>query len=108
LDGLAEDLISMSNYMKIEGHTDNVPINTVRFRSNWELSSARASSIVSYLIEKYGFKPEKLSTSGYGEYCPIASNDTPEERAHNRRVDIVVLDSAYSRSMPQAVVPPAK
>ncbi len=83
--------------IRIEGHTDNVPINTVRFPSNWELSTARATSIVSYLIGKFGFSPEKLSGSGFAEFCPIASNDTPEGRARNRRVDIVVLNSNYAR-----------
>ncbi len=98
LDDLAQDLRSMNNMIRIEGHTDNVPIKTVRFPSNWELSTARATSIVAYLIEKYDFRPEKLSGSGFGEFCPIDSNDTPEGRARNRRVDIVVLNSNYSRS----------
>jgi chemotaxis protein MotB len=108
LDGLAEDLLTMTNYLKIEGHTDNVPINTLRFQNNWELSSARASSIVSYLIEKFGFMPEKLSTSGYADNFPIATNDTPEGRAYNRRVDLVVVDSAYSRGMPGPAASPRK
>ncbi len=98
LDALAEDLTSMSNLIRIEGHTDNVPIKTVRFPSNWELSTARATSIVAYLIEKFGFNPAKLSGSGFAENYPIASNDTPEGRARNRRVDIIVLDSNYGRS----------
>jgi chemotaxis protein MotB len=98
LDALANDLLSMNNMIRIEGHTDNVPISTVRFPSNWELSTARATSIVSYLIGKYGFNPEKLSGSGFAEFCSIATNDTPEGRARNRRVDIVVLSSNYSRA----------
>jgi chemotaxis protein MotB len=97
LDALAEDLMSMKNLIRIEGHTDNVPIKTVRFPSNWELSTARATSIVACLIEQFSFSPEKLSGSGFAEFCPIASNDTPEGRARNRRVDIVVLNSNYAR-----------
>lgn len=103
LEGIAQDLLAMDNQIRIEGHTDNVPINTLRFPSNWELSTARSTSIVAYLVEKFGFRPEKLSGSGFGEYCPVASNDTPEGRAINRRVDIVVLTSTYSRSNPRPV-----
>ena len=76
--------------LRIEGHTDNVPIRNARFASNWDLSTARATETVRLLMSKYNFAPERLAASGYAEYRPIASNDTADGRAMNRRVDIVV------------------
>jgi chemotaxis protein MotB len=108
LDALAEDLMAMKNQIRIEGHTDNVPITTARFPSNWELSTARATTIVAYLIQKYAFRPENLSGSGFAEFCPIAPNDTAEGRARNRRVDIVVLNSTYTRNGPRPAEPSPK
>lgn len=101
LDSLAESLLAAENQIRVEGHTDNIPIHNARFPSNWELSTARATSIVSYLVGRYGFSPEKLSAAGYGEFRPIAPNDTPEGRARNRRVDIVVLNSSVARNEPR-------
>jgi chemotaxis protein MotB len=77
--------------LRIEGHTDNVPIHTAQFASNWELSSSRASSIARLLLLHSNVRAEQMSVAGYAEYHPAASNDTPEGRARNRRVDIVVL-----------------
>jgi chemotaxis protein MotB len=77
--------------IRIEGHTDNVPIHTAEFDSNWELSAARATHLARLFIGSPGIRPERLSASGYGEYHPAASNDTAEGRAENRRVDIIVL-----------------
>jgi two-component system, OmpR family, copper resistance phosphate regulon response regulator CusR len=77
--------------IRIEGHTDNVPIHTPQFASNWELSTARATETVRLLITQYQFPPEQLSAAGYAEYHPIASNDTEAGRALNRRVDVVIL-----------------
>jgi len=77
--------------IRIEGHTDNVPIHNSRFRDNWELSTARSAELVRLLITKYGFAAERLSAAGYAEYHPVASNESAETRAQNRRVDIVVL-----------------
>jgi chemotaxis protein MotB len=77
--------------LRIEGHTDNVPIHNSQFSSNWELSTARATEIVRVLIVKDGFEPLHLSAAGYAEYHPIASNHTNEGRAMNRRVDVVIL-----------------
>jgi chemotaxis protein MotB len=101
LDSLAESLLAASNQVRVEGHTDTVPIRTARFPSNWELSTARATTIVSYLVSRFGFSPEKLSAAGYGEFRPIASNDTDEGRARNRRVDVVVLNSTVAKSEPK-------
>ena len=83
-----------SNAMRIEGHTDNVPIRTSRYASNWELSTARASAVVAFLVESSGLDPARLSAAGYGEYHPRVANDTPENRARNRRIDVVILGSA--------------
>ncbi len=69
----------------VEGHTDNVPINTAQFASNWELSTARATTVVKYLIAK-GINPSKISAIGYGEFRPVVPNDTPQNRQKNRRV----------------------
>jgi chemotaxis protein MotB len=76
--------------IRIEGHTDNVPIHNSRFASNWDLSTARATATIRLLIVNYGFDPERLTAAGYAEYRPIATNITPEGRAMNRRVDVVV------------------
>lgn len=74
--------------MKFEGHTDNVPIHTAQFPSNWELSSARAIAVAKFFIDEMSFSPEGISAEGYGEYEPVADNSTPEGRAQNRRVEI--------------------
>lgn len=87
---LAEVLRTTNTDIRIEGHTDNVPIHNSRFESNWDLSTARATATVRLLITQYDFPPERLATSGYAEYRPIASNDDAAGRAQNRRVDIVI------------------
>lgn len=90
--------------LRVEGHTDDVPIQTGRFASNWELSTARATTVVTYLIEECGLAPARLSAAGYGEFHPRASNDSPENRARNRRVDVVILRPETAR----AEEPPAR
>ncbi|HEX3891766.1 MAG TPA: flagellar motor protein MotB [Terracidiphilus sp.] len=77
--------------IRVEGHTDNVPMHTDAFDSNWELSSARATGIARRMLALHALPPERLSCAGYAEFHPIDSNDSPEGRAHNRRVDIIVL-----------------
>jgi chemotaxis protein MotB len=77
--------------VRIEGHTDTVPIHTPQFASNWELSTARATELVKALIEKHGVAPERLSAAGYAEFHPVASNASPKTRQLNRRVDVVIL-----------------
>jgi chemotaxis protein MotB len=79
--------------LRIEGHTDNVPIHTREFLSNWELSTARAATVIRFLIERVAFDPRRLSAAGYGEFHPRVANDSPENRARNRRVDIVILEA---------------
>lgn len=92
LDDIAWVLKDMQNQIKIEGHTDNVPINTPQFPSNWELSSARALNILKYLVAKHDINPVKISATGYGEFRPIAPNDNSIDMAKNRRVDIVIVN----------------
>jgi chemotaxis protein MotB len=94
LDTLATSLVSLGNHIRIEGHTDNVPIRTSRFPSNWDLSTARATAVISHLVASFGMRPELISAAGYAEYRPCAANDTEEGKARNRRVDIVVLNPA--------------
>jgi len=90
-DRIATLLRERNCRVRIEGHTDNVPIHNGQFSSNWELSTSRATEIVRVLIVRDGYNPARLSAAGYGEYHPIASNATAEGRSANRRVDIVVL-----------------
>ena len=84
--------------LRIEGHTDNAPIHTAQFPSNWELSTSRATEIVRLLIVRDGFAPDRLSASGYAEYHPVVSNRTAEGRGMNRRVDIVILGHALAEA----------
>jgi DNA-binding response OmpR family regulator/outer membrane protein OmpA-like peptidoglycan-associated protein len=91
LDRIASILAVRTCRLRIEGHTDNVPIHTAQMASNWELSTARSTELVRLLIMKYRFSPNRLSAAGYAEYHPIASNDSVQGRAQNRRVDVVIL-----------------
>jgi chemotaxis protein MotB len=77
--------------VRVEGHTDDVPIHTAQFNSNWELSTARATEIIKLLIGKYQYQPDRLSAAGYAEFHPVASNATAEGRRQNRRLDLVIL-----------------
>lgn len=81
----------MPNDIRVEGHTDDVQINTARFPSNWHLSISRALNTAYYLIQTENIDPDKVSVVGYSEYNPIEANSTPEGRAKNRRVDIIVI-----------------
>lgn len=92
LDLLSVQLLKIPNHIRVEGHTDNLPINTMQFPSNWELSTTRATNCLRYFLEKYSFPPERISALGYAEYRPITNNDTAEGRAKNRRVDIIILN----------------
>ena len=76
--------------IRVEGHTDNVPIHNKRYKSNWELSTARALSVVEFFVENGYFSPDQMQAMGYGEFKPVAPNDTPENRKKNRRVEIRV------------------
>lgn len=87
---IAESLKTGSADIRIEGHTDSTPISNARYPSNWELSTARAASVLMRLTEK-GIEPVRLSAAGYGGFQPVADNATPDGRAQNRRVDVVIL-----------------
>lgn len=91
LQAVGEELSSIANHVLIEGHTDDWPIRTLQFPSNWELSTSRATALIHYFIEESGVDPTRLSAAGYGKYHPVAPNDSPENKAKNRRVDVVVL-----------------
>jgi chemotaxis protein MotB len=98
LDRIASILAIRTCRLRIEGHTDNVPIHTAQMGSNWELSTARSTELVRLLITRYGYRPERLSAAGYAQYHPIASNDNTQGRAQNRRVDVVILSEHVVRS----------
>lgn len=92
LKALADVLIEMNRHVRVLGHTDNVPIRTAQFPSNWELSASRAVMVVRILSELHGVPAGHLSATGFGDSRPVAENLTPEGRAQNRRVEIVVLE----------------
>lgn len=91
LDSLAELLQSSNNDIIVEGFTDNVPMNSIKYPSNWELSAGRAMSVVRYLVEENNIESSRMSGRGYGEFNPVVPNDTDENRAKNRRVNIVLV-----------------
>jgi chemotaxis protein MotB len=94
---LGKILGKLGNYIRVEGHTDNVPLRGREFKSNWQLSAIRATNVAEMLISEAGIAPDKVVAMGYGEYRPIASNSTNEGRAQNRRVDIVVVNSKFDK-----------
>ncbi len=91
MDKLAVIISDTEYQVRIEGHADNIPISTLRFPSNWELSAARATTVLRFFLEEKGIPAERLAAAGFGEYNPLAPNDTPEQRAINRRVEIVLI-----------------
>jgi len=96
LKKIAEVIKPLPNAINVEGHTDNLPIDTVEFPSNWDLSSARATSVVLEFV-KEGIKPSRLSAIGYGEFHPIADNSQEAGRFKNRRVSLVLMSQAFAR-----------
>jgi chemotaxis protein MotB len=105
IEKIAKILSEHALELRIEGHSDDQPIHTAQFRSNWELSTARAMAVLLLLVDDAGFDPKKLSVVGYGEYRPIADNATPEGRKVNRRVDLVVVGTAGSPAKPSGGKP---
>ncbi|MCA1056878.1 flagellar motor protein MotB [Rossellomorea aquimaris] len=95
LNKVGELLSQIPNFVKVEGHTDNRPISTYQFPSNWELSSARAGAVIRYLIDNEGLDPKRFIAVGYGDTRPIASNDTEANLQKNRRVEIIISDPGY-------------
>lgn len=96
LQQLADKLKSVNSIIHVEGFTDNVPINNFDYLSNWELSAARAASVV-HLFTRLGVVPQRMAAIGYGEFRPVAGNETPEGRAKNRRVVLVIMSGADAR-----------
>jgi chemotaxis protein MotB len=94
LTEIAAPLSELSHPVRIEGHTDDTPIRTARFNSNWELSTARATEVIAYLVHDRGLSATRLSAAGYGEFHPRVPNGSPEARTQNRRVDLVILNTA--------------
>jgi chemotaxis protein MotB len=101
VDRIAATLKPLSYGIRVEGHTDNTPIHTAQFPSNWELSTSRATFLLQYLISTAQIPAPRLSAVGYGEFRPVAPNTTPEGRAANRRVDLVVIGDAAQKLEPQ-------
>lgn len=90
-----------NKHVRIEGHTDTTPVGrNSKYATNWELSVARSASGVRYLVEELNLDPQRFSAAGYGEYHPVAPNDTPENKAKNRRIDIVILRSELEFKTP--------
>ena len=97
---IASQLKPYNNPIRVEGHTDNVGVSGGQYNDNWELSSARATTVLKELVNKYGVPPDKISAVGYAENKPVADNDTEEGRKKNRRVDIVILSPDGAKGEP--------
>ncbi|MGE5417994.1 MAG: flagellar motor protein MotB [Acidobacteriota bacterium] len=102
---VGQSLTGIPNQIRLEGHTDNLPIHTVRFPSNWELSVLRATNVAHELINQNHISPLRISATGYGEYRPLIPNNSVANRAMNRRVDIVILKQKYDYFEPPKQLP---
>lgn len=105
LDKVGATLAEMPGEIRLEGHSDDRPIRTQRYPSNWHLSAARAINMLKWLVTDHGLSPTRLAAAGYGESRPLVPNDTEDNRAKNRRVDIVVLNEAAAAAEPQQIAP---
>ena len=94
LEGLGTAIVELNRHTRVEGHTDNVPIRTTQFPSNWELSAARAVMVVRVLSELFGVPPDHLAAVGHADTRPVTANLDSEQRAKNRRVEVVILEQA--------------
>jgi chemotaxis protein MotB len=101
LSKIAEVVRGVPNPLRLEGYTDSIPIHTSRFRSNWELSAARAIAMLELLRQQFGIPPSRMTVAGYAENAPADDNSTPEGRARNRRVDLVLLSAEGLKGEPQ-------
>jgi chemotaxis protein MotB len=109
IEKIAQTIRDLPNAVRLEGHTDSVPIHTARFRSNWELSAARGIAMMELLGERFTIPRNRLAIAGYAETAPVAPNDTESGRARNRRVDIVILNQqAFAKEAPPALAGEAK
>ncbi|NNL68310.1 MAG: OmpA family protein [Myxococcales bacterium] len=91
LGGIGAVLESVAMPVRLEGHTDDAPIRSRRYPSNWELSTARATRVLRFLLERHALRPDRLSAAGYAQYRPLYPNESPSERARNRRVDVLLI-----------------
>jgi chemotaxis protein MotB len=102
---IADAIRGLPNLVRLEGHTDSVPIHNSRFRNNWGLSAARSVAMLELLESRFGLPAGRLAVAGYAETIPVESNETAEGRAHNRRVDIVILNESGARPEPTPPTP---
>jgi chemotaxis protein MotB len=102
---LASVICKLNNPLRLEGHTDSIPINTARFHSNWELSAARSIAMLELLSTKFSVDRQRMAIVGYADTTPVDTNDTEEGRARNRRVDIVLVSPAGMRAEPEQAAP---
>ena len=100
LDAVAAALLALENPIAIEGHTDDVPISTGRYPSNWELSTARAGAVLRYLVDHHGLPAQRMIAGGYAEQRPLAPNDSVDGRSRNRRVAVAVLSTTSEEERP--------
>jgi chemotaxis protein MotB len=106
VEKLAGALRDISNPLRVEGHTDSVPIHTARFRSNWELSASRSIAMMEVMTKRFGIAAHRMAIAGYADTMPLESNDSETGRARNRRVDLVILNN-YAQTREPQVAPPA-
>lgn len=108
LEKIAGVIAKLPNQVRLEGHTDSIPIHTARYRNNWELSAARSIAMLELFTTRYNIPADRLAIAGYADTAPQDSNDTEEGRAHNRRVDIVILNQQVLLTQPAAAEPAPK
>jgi chemotaxis protein MotB len=107
LDALAAELRALRNDVRVDGHTDNIPVDSPRYATNWELSGARAFAVLRYLAEAGGVPSTRLTAAGFGEFRPLVTNDTREHRALNRRVEVRILAMPFAPALPSALANPS-
>jgi chemotaxis protein MotB len=105
LDKIGATIKDLGNDIRLEGHTDSIPIHTDRFKSNWELSAGRAIAMLDLLTSRYQIRRDRLAIAGYAETMPVDTNDTADGRAHNRRVDVVILAEKVLAGDPNVAEP---
>ncbi|HEY1240533.1 MAG TPA: flagellar motor protein MotB [Bryobacteraceae bacterium] len=105
IEKIAQEVAKLQNPLRLEGHTDSVPIHNARFASNWELSVARSIAMLELLRQRYQFPSERMSVAGFAENAPADTNETEQGRAHNRRVDVVVLSAEAMTGEPPTLKP---
>jgi chemotaxis protein MotB len=107
LEVIAREIGKHENPLRLEGHTDSIPIQTARFRSNWELSAARGIAMLELFAQRFGIGRSRMAIAGFADTAPVSGNDTAEGRSRNRRVDIVILNEEAQAKEPAQQSPPA-